>query len=396
MKHEFNVKKYKDATVYTLESASGGATGAGAVASVSMPIGGVRKRGANLIAQEEQKEAPKPRNFVAKNAKMGGAGQHKDKKKAAKQGDVKHKNREMDMAEAGSPAQQAAIAINMKKHHQKPKGVAEGDSGAKYKVKSIGHDSKGDYYISPSTGKKVYKQANKGDHENPKTGEIKKKIAEDHEIQMASSELQSIAKNAVHLLDLVRKYSEQEGLEAWQQSKITKAADYLNAVLQSVSGEQTPLEGYGSNRGYQQGFASPTAPSLGQRHRDHDSGDDEPQGMFTVVIDGRPWKEFTSNKAFQVAKTISAKYPDKQVQVKWPTGQLNTVKEDEYMKELANKVAEKLDPNAPVDDWVQDFQNANPEKYHQFRQNNRPGTKKPAEKIAQMAAAASYAAKTYK
>jgi hypothetical protein len=35
--------------------------------------------------------AEKPRNFVAKNAKMGGAGQHKDKKKAEKQGNVKHK-----------------------------------------------------------------------------------------------------------------------------------------------------------------------------------------------------------------------------------------------------------------------------------------------------------------
>jgi hypothetical protein len=34
---------------------------------------------------------PKPRNFVAKNAKMGGAGAHKDKKKAEKQGDLKHK-----------------------------------------------------------------------------------------------------------------------------------------------------------------------------------------------------------------------------------------------------------------------------------------------------------------
>jgi hypothetical protein len=36
-------------------------------------------------------EAPKPRNFVAKNAINTGAGAHKDKKKAAKQGDVKHK-----------------------------------------------------------------------------------------------------------------------------------------------------------------------------------------------------------------------------------------------------------------------------------------------------------------
>jgi hypothetical protein len=38
-------------------------------------------------------EAPKPRNFVAKNAINTGAGAHKDKKKAAKQGDTKHKNK---------------------------------------------------------------------------------------------------------------------------------------------------------------------------------------------------------------------------------------------------------------------------------------------------------------
>ena len=42
-------------------------------------------------------DADKPRNFVAKNAKMGGAGQHKDKKKAEKQGDFKHKKDKMSM-----------------------------------------------------------------------------------------------------------------------------------------------------------------------------------------------------------------------------------------------------------------------------------------------------------
>jgi len=38
-------------------------------------------------------QSPKPRNFVAKNAMKttSGAGAHKDKKKASKQGDVKHK-----------------------------------------------------------------------------------------------------------------------------------------------------------------------------------------------------------------------------------------------------------------------------------------------------------------
>jgi hypothetical protein len=63
-------------------------------------------------------------------------------------------------------------------------------------------------------------------------------VAEDHEIQMADSELKSIYQNSRKLLRLIKHYSEQEGLEAWQQSKITKAADYLNSVLQAVSGQQ--------------------------------------------------------------------------------------------------------------------------------------------------------------
>jgi len=40
-------------------------------------------------------DAAKPRNFVAKNAINTGAGAHKDKKKAEKQGDVKHKAKEL-------------------------------------------------------------------------------------------------------------------------------------------------------------------------------------------------------------------------------------------------------------------------------------------------------------
>jgi len=43
----------------------------------------------------------KPRNFVAKNQKTAGAGAHKDKKKAEKQGDFKHKKEKFSMDEAG-------------------------------------------------------------------------------------------------------------------------------------------------------------------------------------------------------------------------------------------------------------------------------------------------------
>ena len=50
-----------------------------------------------------KQEPPKPRNFVAKNATTSGAGAHKDKKKAEKQGDVKHKGKMLDMAEDAEP-----------------------------------------------------------------------------------------------------------------------------------------------------------------------------------------------------------------------------------------------------------------------------------------------------
>jgi hypothetical protein len=54
--------------------------------------------------------ASKPRNFVAKNQKTAGAGAHKDKKRAEKQGDVKHKQKqfEQSMVEAENIGQQMA------------------------------------------------------------------------------------------------------------------------------------------------------------------------------------------------------------------------------------------------------------------------------------------------
>jgi hypothetical protein len=57
------------------------------------------------------------------------------------------------------------------------------------------------------------------------------------------------------------------------------------------------------------------------------------------------------------------------------------VAEDDYTKSVASKLAEKLDPNAEPEVWVQDFQKANPNKYHQFK-NKTP------QKKAQMAVAA--------
>jgi hypothetical protein len=78
-----------------------------------------------------------------------------------------------------------------------------------------------------------------GSRNSMASNSYRSRFGEDHEIQMADSELKSIYQNSRKLLRLIKHYSEQEGLEAWQQSKITKAADYLNSVLQAVSGQQT-------------------------------------------------------------------------------------------------------------------------------------------------------------
>jgi len=59
------------------------------------------------------------------------------------------------------------------------------EGGEQYKVKSIGYDPKrGDYFVHPTTGEKVYKSGvSKGDHVNPKTGEVKKKVAESETLE---------------------------------------------------------------------------------------------------------------------------------------------------------------------------------------------------------------------
>jgi hypothetical protein len=60
----------------------------------------------------------------------------------------------------------------------------------------------------------------------------------DHEVQMARGELYKIAKYAIKLHELLKNVSEAEGLEAWQQSKITKAADYIGSVYHALEYDQ--------------------------------------------------------------------------------------------------------------------------------------------------------------
>lgn len=65
------------------------------------------------------------------------------------------------------------------------------------------------------------------------------KAEKDHEVQMARSELYKLSKYSMKLHDLLKTVSEAEGLQAWQQSYITKAADYIDAVYHDLSYEKS-------------------------------------------------------------------------------------------------------------------------------------------------------------
>ena len=56
----------------------------------------------------------------------------------------------------------------------------------------------------------------------------------DHEVQMARADLYKIAKYAIKLHDMLKGVSEAEGLEGWQQAKITKASDYISSVYHNL------------------------------------------------------------------------------------------------------------------------------------------------------------------
>ena len=56
----------------------------------------------------------------------------------------------------------------------------------------------------------------------------------DHEVQMARSDLYKLAKYSIKLHDMLKNVSEAEGIEGWQQAKITKAADYISSVYHAM------------------------------------------------------------------------------------------------------------------------------------------------------------------
>jgi|TARA_B110000503_G_scaffold143220_1_gene243294 hypothetical protein len=73
---------------------------------------------------------------------------------------------------------------------------------------------------------------------NEGLGDLAHRAEQDHEVQMARSDLYKLAKYAIKLHDMLKNISEAEGLEGWQQAKITKATDYIDSVYHALEYDQ--------------------------------------------------------------------------------------------------------------------------------------------------------------
>lgn len=74
-------------------------------------------------------------------------------------------------------------------------------------------------------------------------GDLAHAAERDHEVQMARADLYKIAKYAIQLHDMLKSVSEAEGIEGWQQSKITKASDYISSVYHAMDYDNATEQG---------------------------------------------------------------------------------------------------------------------------------------------------------
>ena len=73
-------------------------------------------------------------------------------------------------------------------------------------------------------------------------GQMADRVELDHEVQMARADLYKLAKYSIKLHDMLKNVSELNGIDGWQASKITKAADYIGSVYHSMDAETGDAE----------------------------------------------------------------------------------------------------------------------------------------------------------
>jgi hypothetical protein len=199
----------------------------------------------------------KPRNFVVKNQKTAGAGAHKDKKRAEKQGDVKHKQKQFaeEAAGVGIVTKQNATAdvpvggeyMNVKKLFPKKKKVKE--QGMTEFVPSDDNQERwySDYDLAAIVGDKWLEELDLSGDQNPK-----------------------------YLISTAQEWLDDNG---YGQAKILQVRDKEDYLEWYIKGPVVDL----SEKDVEERVRDP---------EDWDEGNTEPGNNFAIYINGKKWKVF--------------------------------------------------------------------------------------------------------
>ena len=251
--------------ITSLLETSAGATGSGSVATVASPVGGVKKRGGSMFTGkttnkpfyeekdhcdacdhpsdectcEKTNEGAMPQAVIKTKEKIRLASDEENKKRFA--GKTKEEIAAMARRHgygSKNPYAKFHDGVTDVKESRIMRGMLEADL----------HED--DLILMPGQGARFKREL------------MPKKT--DHEIEMARGQLYQSAKNAKDICDMLQGVSEIQGIDAWVQSKITTAADYLETVrayleskyeMQDEVDEATSREKF--NRGLKQSGYDP-------------------------------------------------------------------------------------------------------------------------------------------
>ena len=467
MNNEFKKTASTNQTVYTLENATAGGSSSAVNATVSSPMGGVQKRGQIVTSSTDKKvPATTPRNFVAKNAKTGGAGAHKDKKKAEKQGTAKHKKPYMEALQAQLDQLKSKVAEGVATTMPMPDAVKllrqygadhfkttsnelhfykngrhlsvdlvmNPDTTRSVSLSSLNAATRGlkgqgvaEAEKNPHTsalGKALYRDLSKEKKASPAQVEKNKAnwaknphnpankdqgVAEgfngeyDDEAGMAESNLHTMARAVKGLMDTI---DSNDNLPEWCQEKIAKAEmmvtgvwDYLlSQKEQGIDPEQGVAEvfadqGSGStakdNAEYMKRrkaakFNQSAKPSKPKNQQEYDAIEKYRKDLAQTY--NKPKKEQGVAEGSEIKIPTEDGITMQDIRLMAGEGPLTkktvlqaiavirkqrrpqgVAEGDAYMESLQAMVERQLEPTMDLDAWNDNFQNADPQKYHQFK-----------------------------
>ena len=299
------------------------------------------------------KDKPAVRNFVAKNAPKAGAGAHKDKKKAEKQGDTKHKKELVPMDEERTEVR------------NKDGKVTSWKDEGEWKKSTANKDGRG----------KVTNLSDRARRETEKLSKKEKNLAEGRDGNEVKEFLHKVAQSGDNGFDML--YNAQQGKYGREIERAVQdmydditidtgyhgdddfeqiydrmldniEADYGQQGMAEVAGAQKCWPGHkkvgtqpgtGKNAGkrvndcekieegrfgkdaYERDYDSSIAGMDGSSHREfkrqemeHELGHET--NNYAVVINGKTWKVFgTRNHAESIARKIQMRDPGKKVSV---------------------------------------------------------------------------------